>query len=94
VYVTKTGTKYHKAGCSSLSKSAIPMTLAEAAKQYGPCSRCKPPIPPASVATSPRQLTAPSRLVGDGRCEATTKKGARCSRKAKPGSRYCWQHGG
>ena len=27
VYITKTGTKYHQAGCSSLSRSAIPMRL-------------------------------------------------------------------
>ena len=25
-------------------------------------------------------------------CEAYTKKGTRCKRKAMPGSRYCWQH--
>lgn len=25
-------------------------------------------------------------------CEATTKKGGRCSRTASPGSPYCWQH--
>jgi hypothetical protein len=25
-------------------------------------------------------------------CEAITKKGVRCSRKAKEGSKYCWQH--
>lgn len=28
-----------------------------------------------------------------GRCAATTGSGARCSRDAEPGSRYCWQHG-
>ena len=28
-----------------------------------------------------------------GRCQATTKKGSQCSRKAKGGG-YCWQHGG
>ena len=28
------------------------------------------------------------------RCQATTKKGTQCSRAAKPGSNYCWQHGG
>jgi hypothetical protein len=45
VYVTKTGTKYHRAGCRSLSRSAIPMSLKEAvAKRFGPCSICKPPI--------------------------------------------------
>jgi hypothetical protein len=25
-------------------------------------------------------------------CAAITKKGKRCSRKAEPGSDYCWQH--
>lgn len=27
-------------------------------------------------------------------CQAITKKGAQCKRKAKAGSSYCWQHGG
>jgi len=44
VFVTKTGTKYHRDGCSSLSKSRIPITLKEAAAKYGACSICKPPI--------------------------------------------------
>ena len=43
VYVTKTGEKYHKDGCRSLSRSKIPMSLKEAAERYGPCSICKPP---------------------------------------------------
>jgi hypothetical protein len=44
VYVTKTGEKYHRAGCSSLRKSAIPMKLKDAvAAGYEPCKRCKPP---------------------------------------------------
>ncbi len=43
--MTKTGTKYHRAGCRSLSKSAIPMSLKEAAKKYAPCSVCRPPVP-------------------------------------------------
>ena len=29
----------------------------------------------------------------DGRCQATTKAGAQCKRKANPGSKFCWQHG-
>jgi hypothetical protein len=29
---------------------------------------------------------------GEQQCEALTKKGTRCKRKAMPGSRYCWQH--
>lgn len=44
VYVTKTGEKYHRAGCRYLSKSCIPMSLADAkAAGYGPCSVCGPP---------------------------------------------------
>ncbi len=41
VFVTKSGEKYHEAGCSHLSKSSIPVTL-EQALQEGkePCSRC------------------------------------------------------
>lgn len=43
VYRTKTGTKYHSAGCSYL-KSSIRTTVSEA-KRMGltPCSRCHPP---------------------------------------------------
>jgi hypothetical protein len=44
VYVTRTGSKYHSAGCSYLRKSSIPMKLSEASKQYSPCSRCNPPV--------------------------------------------------
>lgn len=40
VYVTYTGSKYHKAGCSYL-KSKIEMTLEDARSEgYTPCSRC------------------------------------------------------
>lgn len=44
VYATKSGKKYHTAGCRSLSKSAIPITLSAAkARGLQPCSVCKPP---------------------------------------------------
>ena len=44
VYITASGTKYHREGCTYLSESKIPITLEEAkAKGYGPCSVCKPP---------------------------------------------------
>ena len=43
VYITKTGKKYHRAGCRYLSKSAIPIERKEAiARGYTPCSVCKP----------------------------------------------------
>jgi hypothetical protein len=71
VYVTKTGAKYHRAGCRSLSKSAIPMALKDAVGKYGPCAICKPPTLglPASGAESPpvlsRKATA-TRSAGNG----------------------------
>ena len=43
VYVTKTGKKYHLGSCSSLRRSKIQISLAEAKQGYGPCSRCNPP---------------------------------------------------
>ena len=43
VYITKTGSKYHSAGCRYLKKSSIPIDLKEAVKKYSPCSVCKPP---------------------------------------------------
>ena len=44
VYITKTGAKYHSAGCSSLRKSKIPIKLRDAVKNYGACKNCKPPL--------------------------------------------------
>jgi len=44
VYVTKTGKKYHIAGCRYLSRSMIPISLREAVYSYGPCSVCNPPV--------------------------------------------------
>jgi len=41
VYVTKTGSRYHRTGCSSLRSSRIPMSREEAIKGgYTPCKRC------------------------------------------------------
>lgn len=45
VYVTRTGEKYHRAGCRCLARSQIPMALADAVKRYGSCSVCRPPVP-------------------------------------------------
>lgn len=44
VYVTNTGTKYHREGCQYLSYSCIEMELDTAiAYGYTPCSVCSPP---------------------------------------------------
>lgn len=43
VYITNTGTKYHRAGCSSLSKSKKAISVNEAKRNgYEACKRCKP----------------------------------------------------
>jgi endonuclease YncB( thermonuclease family) len=92
VYVTKTGEKYHRAGCRSLARSQIPMPLAEAATRYGACGICKPPtLASAPAVSTPKQVVQPAS-VGAGRCQATTKRGTQCSRNAQPGRNYCWQH--
>jgi hypothetical protein len=105
VYVTRTGKAYHRDGCRSLARSGIPMDLSEATKRYRPCGICKPPTETAEKtsggASQKESAAAPasgaSRAApadASGRCEATTKKGTRCSRAAKAGSKFCWQHGG
>lgn len=43
VYITRRGKSYHKDGCSSLSRSKIPISLEEAKlRGFKPCSRCRP----------------------------------------------------
>jgi endonuclease YncB( thermonuclease family) len=44
VYVTRTGSKYHRSGCRYLRSSAIPMSLSRAKESYSPCSICNPPV--------------------------------------------------
>lgn len=103
VYVTKTGAKYHRATCASLSRSKIEMALPQAAARYGACKICKPPVPaatpastagaPAVPATVPATVVPKSAPATSSQCQATTKKGAQCSRKVSAGGRFCWQHG-
>ena len=43
VYVTKSGSKYHKAGCHTLKSSAKKITVKKAKEEgYEPCSKCNP----------------------------------------------------
>jgi endonuclease/exonuclease/phosphatase family metal-dependent hydrolase len=91
VYVTRTGKKYHQASCRYLSKSKIPMSLKDAAARYTPCSVCDPPMLEAQKVEGASKKAVPAV---SGQCQAITKKGTQCKRKAEPGSIYCWQHGG
>jgi competence protein ComEC len=43
VYITDSGSKYHRDGCQYLKKSKTPISLEDAKKSYGPCSKCNPP---------------------------------------------------
>ena len=43
VFVTRTGRKYHRAGCRYLRRSSTAIKLSDAKARYGPCSVCKPP---------------------------------------------------
>lgn len=43
VHITKTGTKYHRAGCRYLARSSIPIARKDAeARGYSPCKVCTP----------------------------------------------------
>ena len=96
VYVTRTGTRYHRDGCRSLSRSKIARSLKDAAASYGPCAICKPPVPATSSIQSatPAPATSRSTSTAATRCQAQTKAGTQCSRNARAGSSFCWQHGG
>jgi len=43
VYVTNSGSKYHKSNCRHLKESKIEISLSNAIKNYEPCGTCKPP---------------------------------------------------
>lgn len=44
VYITESGTKYHRDGCQYLKKNKIAISLSDLDRnKYSPCSRCKPP---------------------------------------------------
>ena len=98
VYVTASGSKYHRETCRyAQGASAIPMSAA--VPKYAPCKVCAPPEPAVSSTATPSaaasRATAPTSLpASSGQCASKTQKGARCKRSAKAGSSYCWQHGG
>lgn len=99
-YITKTGKKYHSAGCRYLAKSAIEITEEDAlARGYAPCLVCIGSTAASNKSAAPSVYQQhPKSGIGSatsgGRCQATTKKGTQCKRNAAPGSTYCWQHGG
>jgi methylphosphotriester-DNA--protein-cysteine methyltransferase len=98
VYITKSGSKYHTSSCSYLSSSKISIDLSEAkSRGFTACSRSKPDSKvDANVKNEKKTETTievkEQKTTTSNQCEAITKKGTRCKRKAQTGSRYCWQH--
>jgi hypothetical protein len=90
VYVTKTGAKYHRAGCRYLSKSAIPMTLKDAAARYSACSICHPPVLAAATA-APTKASNPKPAAPDG-ATAQCRDGSYSFSAHRSGT--CSHHGG
>lgn len=43
VYITQSGTKYHRSGCRHLSKSSTAISLKDAQARFSPCGTCNPP---------------------------------------------------
>ena len=42
VYITETGTKYHRTDCRYLKNSRIPIPISELSSKYTPCNVCRP----------------------------------------------------
>lgn len=70
VYITKTGTKYHKAGCYYLKGGGIPKKLSELSSSYSPCSRCYP-----AATTKSTQTNNNNSSSGSTQTTETTKTG-------------------
>ncbi len=64
VYITRTGTRYHRGACPHVRESGRPIPLAEAAARLKPCNRCKPPAPQLSTELSTGR-NSPKRATGD-----------------------------
>lgn len=97
VYITKSGKKYHTEDCSSLSKSKIAIDLKEAIeKGYSPCNKCKPDKKLSKIKINSdnkplyyqKDEDIKKSKVTEQQCQAITKKGTHCKRKAEAVSIY------
>ena len=95
VHITKTGAKYHLSSCR-YAKTGWSVPISEAKKRnLTACLVCKPSSSGAieNHNSSKTQTLKPSTTTSSSQCNATTKAGSRCSRKAAAGNKFCWQHG-
>lgn len=88
VYVTKSGKKYHHAGCRLLSQNRTALPLSQARVNYSACRLCTASanLPKEALSLQPNSKTTTVQ------CWGKTQKGDRCKREAEAGSKYCWQH--
>ncbi|WPR76017.1 hypothetical protein [Algoriphagus sp. NG3] len=104
VYITKTGARFHKESCRYAKTGWASDLTAAKKKGLTACLVCKPsstemgeakpiPLSSGSKKVEPSKETKPAQATSS-QCRATTKAGARCSRKSAAGSNYCWQHEG
>ena len=93
VYVTNTGSKYHRNGCQYLSKSKISTSLDSALTLgYNACAVCKPSASTSTVQRVLNDETEPGSATTSVRCSSQTKSGNRYSRMTKERNGRCWQH--
>jgi hypothetical protein len=106
VYITKTGSKYHRVSCQYLRKSKFAISIKEAVDRgYEPCSVCEPGRPSAANEKKATQgvdentKTSPTKGTDNktsgptaAQCTATTKAGTRCKRMTTDPGGKCYQH--
>jgi hypothetical protein len=98
VYITDSGTKYHKRGCRYLSKSKYSRKLSEAKAQgYSACKVCKPSSSNKSntssyTPSSPKKTVSNASPTSSSQCTGKTQSGTRCKRKTSDSSGKCYQH--
>jgi hypothetical protein len=86
VYITQSGSKYHKSTCEYVQETGRPAALADVRASHEPCRKCL------KDSSEVSKSAAKAAVGGPIQCKALTRKGTQCSRNAKSGSAYCWQH--
>jgi hypothetical protein len=61
---------------------------------FAPAQKAPAPTPTPTQAPGGSKKGAKSAVPVADQCQAMTKAGTQCKRKASAGSKFCWQHGG
>lgn len=91
VYITPSGTKYHKGDCRMVKNVSQAITIQQAIeKGKGPCSFCKPPVITGTTIDKSNKPRGTAKETYQ--CKGITKKGARCKHRTRIANGYCYQH--